>query len=158
MKKTFSLFALLCTTGCAAAAGASIQQCAGSASGHSDALFPFLYTVLGIAVGAAGNHWLSLSRDRRKEFNEVSDPIRTALKSERRSVNVNYSHLDSDAVSVLADMIGGRKGARLDAAVQAYKQARQQNIVADTFGQSSYTQTAHVEAAIDGILKHLKRR
>ena len=114
--------------------------------------------LLGVCIGAAGNHWLSLSRDRRKEFNELADPIRVALKNEKRSVNINYSHLDSDAISTLADMMGGRASAGLDAAVERYREARVQWVVRDQLGQQSFSQTIHVEQAIDEILKYLKRR
>jgi hypothetical protein len=127
--------------------------------GIVNALYTVFGGMLGIVLGAWGNHKLSLYRDRRKEFNEISDPVRVALKSERRSVNIHYSHLDADAVSILADILGGKEGAALDAAVERYKEARQQWVVVDEqYGTPSYSQTVHVEQAIDAILRHLRRR
>lgn len=37
--------------------------------------------LLGVFVGALIGNWLALGRDRRKEFNEYSDPIRSKLRN-----------------------------------------------------------------------------
>lgn len=157
MKKIIALFSLLLSG--VASTGSSLQQeCAPGASLAPNSLIAALWTLFGIFIGAAGSHWLSLSRDRRKEFNEVSDPIRVALKNEKQATYIHYSNLDSDGISKLADMIGGKAGADLTAAVDRYREARTQWVVRDEFGQAGYSQTAHIEQAIDDILKHLKRR
>lgn len=127
-------------------------------AGLVNALYAAVGGAVGIVLGAWGNHKLSISRDRRKEFNDICDPLRIALKEERQRVNNHYSSLDRHDVGTLVDIIGGKKGTELALAVAKYKDARGRWIVTDELGQPSYSQTNHIEEAIDNILPYLRRR
>ena len=45
-------------------------------------LNPLLMSALGFLIGLVLGHWLTLGRDRRKEFNEIATPIRSWLLDE----------------------------------------------------------------------------
>jgi len=157
MKRFFALIALLCVC---------LYSWAWQIAPKPDTAWQFdrsavmgaLGALAGIVVGAVGSHRFSLSRDRRKEFNELADPLRVALKDEKQSINPNYSNLNKATASTLADILGGKRGAALDQAVERYIAARQQWTVRDDLGGISYSQTVHIKEAIDAILMHLARR
>lgn len=157
MKKVIA-FSLLIIAAASALAEAASQATTEARSAPLNTLVTALWTLFGIFIGAAGSHWLSLARDRRKEFNEIADPLRLALKAEKKKINPHYSSLDVAAASIVADMIGGKNAAKLNKAVERYSQARQEWVVQDAAGQPSYSQTIHIEEAIDEILKYLARR
>lgn len=157
MKRFFALIALLCIF---------LYSWAGQIAPKPDTAWQFdhsavmsaLGALAGIVIGAVGSHRFSLSRDRRKEFNELADPLRVALKDEQKSINPNYSNLNKATASTLADILGVRRGAALDQAVERYISARQQWTVRDEVGGISYSQTVHIKEAIDEVLMHLARR
>lgn len=116
-----------------------------------------LWTSLGFLVGAIIGHYLALDRDRRKEFNEVADPLRLQLRRELTDIRANARWAEANAMSLIGDIVRPWKRARFRCAVADYEHARKEHMEVDSYGQPHYTRTDHIEKAIEKLLAKLKR-
>lgn len=115
------------------------------------------WSAISFLLGAYVNHRFASGRDRAKEYNAIVDTVKNQLRRERGDVRYGLVKVDSDSLNTLVDMSSMLRRRRLSVAIAEYKQARQQHTQADRLGQQSYSRTDHVEAAIDRLIKLLKR-
>jgi hypothetical protein len=117
-----------------------------------------LWAALGFLLGALVGHYLSIGRDKRREFNAIADPVRIELRRQSRAVHpMNSSSLDFDSIE---DQLRWCKRAGFRRAVKKYKAARQQHYLVDSQLGSidGYTRTDHIEYAIKNLIRRMRRR
>lgn len=125
------------------------------------ALVPWVAGAWGVGgsiVGLALGHWLSLGRDRRKEWNEVADRIRLSLTAQIGKVTPYSKWPSSDDIALLIAMSSSKKGRRLRRLADEHEDSRRQHTEQDSYGQSSYTRIDHIDAAIKNLLAEVGRR
>jgi len=117
-----------------------------------------LWTALGFFAGTLVGHFLSIDRDRRKEFNELADPIRLRLRNALTDLRFGAHRADSEALSALIDITPAHCRRRFSRAIANYYEALAMHITIDSVGQPHYSQTDHLKQPIHQLLFHLKRR
>ena len=120
--------------------------------------FALACTAFGAGLGYLIEHRLSLGRDKRREFNEIADPLRAQLLSELERLSPYCRRPDDEAIHTLAAMLNSWSRRRLHARLAAYSEARKEHSRDDTYGQAFYERTDHIENAIRGLLRSLRRR
>lgn len=122
-------------------------------------LLSLAFLVLGALLGSQLNYWRGLMLARRTEFNNVADPLRAGLLAERRSIKVGHSRPDADKLDLLGCIMSKQYRKGYNAARAKYQQARKECVMQEPeYGSLSYSETAHIEAAIDGLLRYMVRR
>ena len=114
---------------------------------------------LGFISGALTAHFFPLWRERRKEFNDVAEPVRIILRAQMVEVTP-YNLFPSSAQwdSVIERTRWWRRGC-LRKAITAYQDACKQNQSQDhTYGGTQYISTTHITAAIIKALPMLAHR
>lgn len=120
--------------------------------------FGLACTAIGAGLGYLIEHYLSLNRDKRREFNELADPLRAQLLIELGDISHGARGLDEATIHTLASMKWQVGRARLYRCAAAYKEARQQHLVQDdAYGTFAYSRTDHIELAIRQLLACLTR-
>lgn len=123
----------------------------------SKKMSPYLLSFLTFCLGLLLGHRLSLWRDRRKEFNEIAQPLREVLPKER------------DSASPLAQGLGVIEAGRLESLLPFWRRRAFRNdwkvycelkksTGRDSIGQSFYKNTESIVAQIDNVLRHTRRK
>ena len=118
-----------------------------------------LVTFLG---GLLAGHWLSLHRDRRKDFNDTAEPLKLALRKEREMPGsaVPYAEgISAHQAASMAEQMGRPwKRRQFEAVYREYARARTEGWTRDDLGQVSLDDTERLRRAIDGLLRLLTHR
>lgn len=118
---------------------------------------PYLLSFLTFCLGLFLGHRLALWRDRRKEFNEIAQPLREVLLKER------------DRASPLVKGLGVIEADRLESLLPFWRRRAFRNdwkvyceskksTFCDSIGQSYYKNTESIVTHIDNILRYTKRK
>jgi hypothetical protein len=120
---------------------------------------PYLLSLFTFFLGLFFGHRLTLWRDQRKEFNDITQPIRAALLKERTNpipYTAGPSEIDADLLES-ALPIWKRRGFRK--ALDAYHQAKKKNIVQEkTYGTCSFANTEEIIQHINYVLHYTTRK
>lgn len=118
--------------------------------------------LLGVLVGGLIGHWLALGRDKRREFNEVVDPVRLSLLKAREDLKKGhawraFASPDIDRVRIV---LKSSKREALDQALTRYWNAYRDAHKPDGMGGQIILKekTASVLKEIDYIEALLKRK
>ncbi len=119
--------------------------------------FGIVIFLLGLLLG----NWLSIGRDRRREFNEIADEVNTILRKERERA---VERLVSDGISFeqfqhLKRRVSCFSARGLNKAISAYNVARGPEFwELDSFGQPHYIEPEKIIVAIDALLGYVHRK
>ncbi|HHG9944818.1 TPA: hypothetical protein ACPZLR_002641 [Yersinia enterocolitica] len=135
-----------------------------------ETLFPFLigkpvlalvltalWSGLCFMLGAYIGHRFSLVRDRRKEFNDIADIIRSNLTARRNALSSQHSVSDNDFECLLS-RTSPRKRRRLSQAWSEYQDAQDASGNIDADGFYDFHSPHILEKAIDNLLPFVKRK
>lgn len=84
---------------------------------------PILSGMLGVLVGAIIGHWLSLGRDKRKEFNQATEIMRKTANIQLDSMKDNHIGLQrvtEDEFQTLRAIVGQKRSAKIEVAFKFY--------------------------------------
>lgn len=118
---------------------------------------PYL-SLLTFFLGLFLGHRLTLGRDRRKEFNEIVQPIRDVLLKERESptpYSVSPSKIDADRLESVLHCWQRRAFRN---SWLAYGKSKQEGVYQDSVGQCFYQTTESVVSSIDKVLRYTRRK
>jgi len=94
--------------------------------------------IIGGIVGGIFVHRLTLRRDRRKEFNDIAQPIRELLLKERNARRPNACGLTESKVDQLESVLPWWRKRSLRSTWNAYRTSKEQ-VIASPMGDLSYT-------------------
>ncbi|EPG4007225.1 TPA: hypothetical protein ACHP08_003113 [Providencia stuartii] len=124
-----------------------------------------IWTALSFSCGAYFGHKLNLSRDIRKEFNAVADPMRLELSKSFIKLKRNeYSIaiINDDHISIISDMLSPRKSRALlriynnfRREISALSNSSEFDPVTETMFHGDTTKAAK---ATEKLLRELKRK
>jgi hypothetical protein len=112
---------------------------------------PYLLSLLTFFLGLILGHRLTLWRDKRKEFNEIAQPIRVKLLNEREAVDTivpGPSEIDADQLEGMLPLWNRR---RFRKTWDAYCCGKEQT-TQDSFGGLSYANPEQIIEHIDRLL------
>ena len=124
--------------------------------------YPAFISLIAVVSGMIGvfvGHWLTLGRDRRKEFNELVDWIRPALFNEKERLSPMSKGVDKIQFISFSEVLPFWKRHCFDKAVEQYKKSTSnENYVQDSAGQVFYKDTKTVVHSIDSLLRFMKKK
>lgn len=110
---------------------------------------------LGLILG----HWLTLGRDKRKEFNEVSSPIRAWILSEMAAPSPQGGYPSVISMDTFESYLNPLARKRFRAACKAMIAARErQSFQSQASGDMLYKEAGEVGNAFSRMLPFTKRR
>ncbi len=107
------------------------------------------------------SHYLTLGRDKRKEFNVIAEEITLALIKERQfASNANTAHggPDDSDFNRLAFKLSGCKLKRFNILLKEYNENKRKNTKKDKFGHESFHDNSLILKSIDKLIKFTKPR
>ncbi|MBI0429670.1 hypothetical protein [Pectobacterium parmentieri] len=120
---------------------------------------PLITPAISIVTFIAGmfvGHWLSLGRDKRKEFNAVSDPIRMALLEQIDLVNDGYfpdQLIKKSDVNKIVAVAGVRSSRKIISAFNDYKISADESGSNDRYGKFTYKS----QYSINNLIKSMRK-
>jgi hypothetical protein len=121
-------------------------------------LHPALTGALGFLSGLLLGHWLSLGRDRRKEYNDIAQPIRDQLLRARDTTRPRIWGMSAADLDALSFYLGPIRRGRLMRSMAAYKTACDEQRRQNSYGELQWENPDPIVAAVDGVLSAIKRR
>ncbi len=107
------------------------------------------------------SHYLTIGRDKRKEFNAIAEEITLAFIKERQFVaNANTAHggpKDSD-FNRLAFKLSRYKLRKFNTLLKEYNENKRKNTKKDKYGQESFHDNSLILKSIDKLIKFTKPR
>ncbi|WP_025155344.1 hypothetical protein [Morganella morganii] len=128
---------------------------------------PLITPAISIVTFIAGmfiGHWLSLGRDKRKEFNAVADPVRFALLEQIDSLNGGLFPnrlIEKFDINKIAMVAGKRSGNAISSAFDDYRKAAIESGSRDQYGKftfNSQMSVEHLRKSIQSLISSIKRR
>lgn len=128
---------------------------------------PLITPAISIVTFIAGmfvGHWLSLGRDKRKEFNAVADPVRFALLEQIDSLNGGLFPnrlIEKSDINKIATVAGKRSGDAISSAFDDYRKAAIESGSRDQYGKftfSSQVSAGQLKKSIQSLIASMKRR
>jgi hypothetical protein len=119
---------------------------------------PYLLSLLTFFFGLFLGHRLTLWRDRRKEFNDIAQPIRDVLLKEIENptpYSVGPSKIDADRLESVLHFWQRRAFRNC---WLTYEKSKQESVYQDPVGQCFYKTTENVVASIDNVLRYTRRK
>jgi hypothetical protein len=113
--------------------------------------------IIGTVFGTICVHRLALWRDRRKEFNEIAQPIRELLLKERNAGSPNQPGLTALKADQIENVLPWWEKRSFRSTWNAYEKSKE-NITRDSMGGVSYEDFDEIAGHIDGLLRYTKRR
>lgn len=102
---------------------------------------------------------LAIDRDRRREFNNLIEPIRLALLNARKNPTSDYKDLNDIKFALVREKLHCSKRKGFDRAVESYKKSKSdENRDRDVMGGFSYKDTERIVHAVDDLLRFVKPR
>ena len=110
---------------------------------------------LGLILG----HWLTLGRDKRKEFNEISSPIRAWILSEIKNPSPNGGYPSAISMDNFESYLNPIARKRFRAACKVMLAARERQSIQDqSTGEMLYREAGDVGKSFARMLPFTKRR
>ena len=119
---------------------------------------PELFGLLTFFLGAVFGHWLTLLRDKRKEFNDAALPIRTWLLSEVDEPSPNRKIPAKIEIDTFVSTLGFIKKALFLKAYEKQGLERKNAEFRDGIGQVLYKDSAKIIQSLESCLKYTKRK
>ena len=120
--------------------------------------YPEMFGILMFLCGALLGHWLSIGRDKRKEFNELADTIRSRFEKQAANPSI-YNKTLADDVALLRHHMTRKKQQKYDKAIENYKAAiGEANHSFNAAHEVFYTNKELVAQAAQAIVNFLPRR
>jgi hypothetical protein len=119
---------------------------------------PYLINTLSFLVGLLLGHRLALWRDKRKELNDIADPIRALLFKERNRPSPMFAgptEIDADRLQYALPFWRRRSFSN---AWNAYQQAKQQGIGRGPCGSCYFVNPDNIVSHIDAVLAYTVKR
>lgn len=117
------------------------------------------FAILTGCIGFFFGHRIALSRDKRKEYNEIADRIYLALKKERERLEAPIGGPNEDDFRLFSRHLGFFERKSFESNYNRYKSVKTGgNTYIDSFGQQFYLNEVLVRNAIDKLTKNVKRR
>lgn len=115
--------------------------------------FGFVWGLIGFLIG----NRFALNRDKRKEFNNLIEPLRHDLIGVRNHPSSGIKGSWMITVTLIREKLPIWKRKGFEKAVENYKKSKsEENIIRDNCGGFSYKDTEQIVDAINGFLKYLK--
>lgn len=118
------------------------------------ATWPVLSFFLGLLLG----HWLSLGRDRRREFNEEAEKLFPLLDSERKRPSAYAKHPTAAEFQIFRRHLHQWQLHKFDRAVDAYWESKKNCAAQNSLGEVYYRDAEKISAAAEHLLQFTKRR
>lgn len=118
---------------------------------------PNILSLLTFCLGLILGHRLTLWRDKRKEFNDISQPLRDILLKERGYTSPNASGIGIIDADTLESVLPFWKRRAFRNSWDAYKQSKNETWQ-DSCGQPFYTHPENIILHIDNILSYTRRQ
>jgi len=96
-----------------------------AATGQTMRFDSLSWSILSFLLGTVFGHWLSLNRDRRKEFNELADKIFLDFGTQA-TAPTPFKGLPFDEIILLRRHMGWLQRSRFDAAVSHYEKTAEE--------------------------------
>ena len=114
----------------------------------------FACTLIGFLLG----NWLAIGRDRRKEWNDLINPVRVILIKELTSPGI-FEGVDAISLALICERLPKWKTESFTRAIEAYGKSRgKENIGRDDMGGWFYKDKALISHAAINLLEYLKLR
>jgi hypothetical protein len=121
--------------------------------------FAAFWAIVGTLLGALLNHRFSLSRDRRKEFNEVAQRIRSILLKEHVDQSPYQKPISVEDVDLFLQLLWPWKRRGFNAALEKYGQAKKDAYMQEEeYGQAMYKDTAAIKMRVTKLITYTKMR
>lgn len=115
--------------------------------------------LIGVLIGYLVGNRLAIDRDRRREFNNLIEPIRLALLNARKNPTSDYKDLNDIKFALVCEKLHFWQRKSFDRAVENYKKSKNDdNRDRDAMGGFSYKDTESIVHAVDDLLGFVKPR
>ncbi len=117
------------------------------------------FTLLGALIGYLVSNWLAIGRDKRREFNDLINPIRRELLGINSNPCSNLTGSYGITLSLICEKLPFWKRKSFNNAVENYKKSKSSeniNLNVDGMGGWSYKDTEWIVHAVNDLLKYLK--
>jgi len=115
--------------------------------------------IIGTLIGYLIGNRLKIGRDKRKEWNELIDPIRVNLFKEREHPSPYFTGLNEINIFTIREILPFWKRRCFDIAIENYRKSKtDENIVKDSLGQVSFKDTKIISHNINILLKYTKKK
>jgi len=118
---------------------------------------PLFVNLLTFAAGLLLGHWLSLGRDKRKEFNEVAQRVRAVFLGERESPSPYRKPVSSEDIDLFTQVLPTWKRQGFRRALGRYNQAKKSAETQNECGEVLYSSTDAIKEAAEHVLSYTKR-
>ena len=119
---------------------------------------PEMFGFLTFFLGAGFGHWLTLSRDKRKEFNDAALPIRTWLLNEVNEPSPYQKMPTKIEIDTFVSTLGFIKKALFLKAYEKQGLERKNAQFRDGFGQALYKDNTKIIQSLESCLKYTNRK
>ena len=119
------------------------------------------FTLVGALAGYLVSNRLAISRDKRKEFNDLINPIRRELLAIRNNPRSNLTGSYGITLSLICEKFPIWKRQSFKMAIYNYEESKGSeniNLNIDGMGEWAYKDTERIVHAADDLLKYLKPR
>jgi cbb3-type cytochrome oxidase subunit 3 len=116
--------------------------------------WPVLSFFLGLLLG----HWLSLGRDRRKEFNDEAEKLFLPLESERKNPSAYAKHPNAEDFAIFRRHLRWWQVRKFDQAVDAYFESKKNCAARDSTGGVYYRDAERIIPTVERLLRFTRRR
>lgn len=119
---------------------------------------PYLLSLFTFFLGLFFGHRLTLWRDRRKEFNDIAQPIRAMLLEEKERPTpyfVGPSEIDADQ---LESVLSFWQRHRFRNSWNAYRHAKKKSVERDSYGGCLFGNTDEIIQHIEYVLRYTTRK
>ncbi|MFA5323435.1 MAG: hypothetical protein WC373_12250 [Smithella sp.] len=115
------------------------------------------FSLIGILIGYIIGNRLAIGRDRRKEFNDLINPIRADLMSIKIRPENNLRGTWIITLALIREKLPFWKRRGFDIAIETYEKSKgDENKNSDPAGGFNYKDTSLISHAADNLLKYLK--
>lgn len=118
---------------------------------------PSFLSLLTFCLGLLVGHRLTLSREKRKEFNEIAQALREILLKERSGPSPNSAGIGKIDADHLESAMPTWKRSSFRKTWEAYRKSKEETFQ-DSVGQPFYKNPENIISHIDNVLNYTKRQ
>ena len=124
-------------------------------------LFDIIKIGFGTIAGVYLGYKLNIGRDKRKEFNTITDPLRQKIKNHLKSLkdeNINYPSVVEEDFDIVLDHLDEFNKTILKGLIVNYFNSVKNNSRYDSYGNHLYLNKDELAYSLNLILNQLKRK